>query len=306
MISFIFRHLNMEEYYKSLLSRLNKLNNNNHNDEQHDEPNDEPNDEQHDGVNDEPNDEQHDEQHDEPNDEPHYGGQAINKKTIMIYSFINVYDELLKTNSQLNIINLNDELNKSIQQIHKELPNQYTTSNDITKKLIERINNFIDKNKSKSNLFYLPITSQSCSFTIESSFNDFQGIDKVIFINPTLQLLTNQIKHYYNENPFRLTLNQFMNYIVKRYKQIDKTEHAINYDKQIIKQLFESIKSAFIDENDFNSFLETIDHTLIKTQADELFIIHKLINNPPTSFEFEILDLNDTNKQMDELLNMLA
>ena len=147
MISFIFRHLNMEEYYKSLLSRLNKLNNNNHNDEQHDEPNDEPNDEQHDGVNDEPNDEQHDEQHDEPNDEPHYGGQAINKKTIMIYSFINVYDELLKTNSQLNIINLNDELNKSIQQIHKELPNQYTTSNDITKKLIERINNFIDKNK---------------------------------------------------------------------------------------------------------------------------------------------------------------
>ena len=66
-----------------------------------------------------------------------------------------------------------------------------------------------------------------------------------------------QIIADYKESSFRLTINQDLSYILKNYKSTnEETTHSIAYSLDELKSSMKNVKSAFIDENDFN---ETID-----------------------------------------------
>ena len=232
------------------------------------------------------------------------GGKST--KNILIYSFVDIYNQLKgKVN---DLINLKDEIIKIIQDIHKQLPNQYVSSNSIAEQIIKEIDKYIISNISKSNKFYLPVISQLCSFNIETYFEKLNNVNKILFINSNQQLICQQIQQNYNDNPYRLELNQFINYIIKHYQQSSSDKsHSIKYSKQVFKQMFENIKSAFIDEDDFNSLLETLDHSLItsnNSNDNHLFILHKLVESSQQC-QIETIDLNDISSDINTIISCI-
>lgn len=288
----------MEEYYKSLLSSINKQA---EAEAEHDDNN------------------STDSTNDDSESITNITGGETSNGNILIYSFVDIYKYISSgENNNSHVLNLEDEIVKIIQNVHKQLPNQYITSDDIACEIVKQLNDRISDNIPKYNIFYLPIIAQLCSFNIEACFaNNLKSINKIIFINPTLKLMTSQIEQHYKQHPYRLELNQYINYILKRYHQVisDSMPHSIQYSKQTFKELFERIKSAFIDENDFNSLIETIDHSLITKQqsnatnaTDRLYIIHKLIDSSKSSShnQLYIFDLkNIDNQEMKALIDML-
>ena len=297
----------MEQYYASLINKLN-------------DKNDETTNPLDDNNNDNIFDDETTNPLDDNNDDSSLIGSIIDMKKpipdddgtdyktpIIVYSFIKDV-ELIKTLKQkLNIFDLTEEFTKIVFTVHKGLPNEYASSEKITENIMKSIETFINSKLNENTIFFLPVLSQASSFNIDSQLNTLKKF-KIVFINPILDLILQQIEENYHTSPYRLTLNQDINYILKQYKQYKpemnskQESHKIEYNKEDFKKLFERIKSAFVDENDFSSFLEEFDHHLIYHNIPQLEIIHKLCLNPPNIKSFTIHDLKEINESSIDML----
>lgn len=204
--------------------------------------------------------------HDEP------AAQTDNSPTqsCLIYSFIDDQSILssLKSN-KINIFNLSATLSDAIVSIHKNLPNEFTSSDDIVDKIISSLTSTINDNKSKYNSFFLPVINTSTPFDLLSKFPNLAESTnlKPIIINPSFSLILKQIESNYHTSPYRLTLNQNATYLIKNYKQSDNDKHSITFNSEDLKSTLSKLKSAFIDENDFNSFVDSLTHQLLTTPS---------------------------------------
>lgn len=210
----------------------------------------------------------------------------------VIYSFI----KLPFTDKR--VYDLSEELEMIINEIHSNLPNQFTTSTTITEQLINKLTTLIDHLPSQSQtIFYLYVPPITAPFNLFKLFNNKHF--KPHFINPTFELLLSQITNNYKQHPFRVNVNQSMTYILKNYIQAQpNTSHSIKYDHNALISSLQSIKSAFINETDFNEFLETFEHTLL-TKPDNENIIFKHIMD-----EIDVIDIDTINETI--IGNILA
>ena len=100
----------------------------------------------------------------------------------VIYSFI----KLPFTDKR--VYDLSEELEMIINEIHSNLPNQFTTSTTITEQLINKLTTLIDHLPSQSQtIFYLYVPPITAPFNLFKLFNNKHF--KPHFINPTFELL---------------------------------------------------------------------------------------------------------------------
>lgn len=210
----------------------------------------------------------------------------------VIYSFI----KLPFTDKR--VYDLSEDLEMIINEIHSNLPNQFTTSTTITEQLINKLTTLIEHLPSQSQtIFYLYVPPITAPFNLFKLFNNKHF--KPHFINPTFELLLSQITTNYKQHPFRVNVNQSMTYILKNYIQAQpNTSHSIKYDHNALISSLQSIKSAFINETDFNEFVETFEHTLL-TNPDNENIIFKHITD-----EIDVIDIDTINETI--IGNILA
>ena len=211
----------------------------------------------------------------------------------IIYSFINpLIDDIKK----YNIYDLSSDLMKIIIDIHKKLPNDYVKTDEITSQIVNSLVELITSHTNRFKIFFLPVLPIASVFDLTTLFeNKTLSTFKTIFVNPNFELIMSQIVNDYKESSFRLTINQHLTYLIKNYKPTnDSTTNAIIYSKDILKKYIQQMKSAFIDENDFNETIDTIHQSLSSSNNESITFTH--ITKFKTIFNIETIN-SSTQKQ---------
>ena len=195
---------------------------------------------------------------------------------ILIYSFIHPLAQRLKFTSSVR--DLTPDIMSAIINIHKQLPNEYIKTKKITKRIINNIAELIKSEMSKSKIFFLPVLPICSTFDLTKLFKNplFKSF-ATVFINPSFSLMMQQVVADYKESSFRLTINQDLSYILKNYDITNSsTTHAVSYSVNTLKESMHEVKSAFINENDFNETIDLFHQTLTSGTGDHILFSHMI------------------------------
>ena len=296
----------MNEYFESLLHTIN-INNNKGADESDNEPNDESMREPTDKSNDESNNESIREPSKSSVDEPNASSLFINgsgsksNRILIIYSFVRPLIDKVKS---YNIRDLSSDITQIIISIHKKLPNEYVKPDDITKQIITSIIDLIKSEKDQFKIFFLPALPMCSPFDLTGILEETSALPKIrsIFVNPSFTLMMKQIIADYKESSFRLTINQDLSYILKNYKSTnEETTHSIAYSLDELKSSMKNVKSAFINENDFNEAIDSFHQSLSPDGISSSVLFSHI-----SKFK-NIFDLNDlSTSSVDSLSEFIA
>lgn len=174
----------------------------------------------------------------------------------------------------ITIYNLEPFINSIIKQTYQNLPNEYITREELSKKIVSPIVHHITVMASKSPRMFFPVVLKSNDIYFDSFFEELTTTDKLhtyelIIINPDSQLVLERIKRDCTKSPFRSTLLKTSFLLVLNYIQTTEKDNSITITKEQLKAAFENFKSLFFSKTDFEQFVNIIiNHMYVKPNID--------------------------------------
>lgn len=197
-----------------------------------------------------------------------HGGKSYQYIDI-IYTYV---PSVEKSFTSIPHLNLSKDLDRIIQSVHDSFSNEFMEPKSISQQIITKLNTFIISQADKYQLFILPITNTSKSFILTPFFTqlvkDTTHRYKLHIINPTFNVILEQINLNYLTTHHRLTLNQDLTYILNHYQSASSTEsQAIDVSKDSIISSFKRISSAFTSQTDLDETVESFYSQLTNSQS---------------------------------------